>query len=186
MAYSLARAGFCDRQVFAALARRSMETCSEFTAHDAAALCWACSAAGVVERELFESLAAQIDQPSSNGSSSLCRLSPPLAAELAWGLAAAGAPAGPHVSVAFATLEDICLSNMEILETEDVAGFAWAFAVAGRKNASLFRAIAVYAERYAGRLRPGEIHILAWALGEAGQSAGARFRDKVLRVTGGS
>ncbi|CAE8732808.1 unnamed protein product [Polarella glacialis] len=133
IAWALARAGYRDPSLFQALAQRSAEVAPEFGAHDAAALCWALSAAGVADRHLFEQLATQLERPGGGGMSVLRRLNAPLAAELAWGLAAAGVR---QPSSAYATLEEICLS----------AGFAWAFATAGRSSPKVFQGLAAYAD----------------------------------------
>ncbi|CAE8619960.1 unnamed protein product, partial [Polarella glacialis] len=66
-------------------------------------------------------------------------------------------------------------SRLEDLETEDVAGFAWAFATAGRSSPKVFQGLAAYADRYAGRFRPEELHVLSWAFAEVGCSVGGRF-----------
>ncbi|CAJ1424661.1 unnamed protein product [Effrenium voratum] len=152
IAWALARADFRDAELFRAMARRAAAQLAEFSAHDAASFCWAFSVAEMAEeqRQLFEELAGQLDQRGA-----LRRLSCPLAAELAWALAAAKVEAPG----AFATLEELCVSNIEMLETEDVCGFAWAFA-SKTARPSTWRKLAEYAERYTGRLREHEVKVL--------------------------
>ncbi|OLQ04451.1 hypothetical protein AK812_SmicGene12457 [Symbiodinium microadriaticum] len=171
VAWAFARARHHDAGLYQLLARRSGEVLSEFTAHDAASFCWGFATAEMPHTQLFEQLAIHLNQPGERNASPLRRLSAPLAAELCWAFAAASI----QVPQAFATLAEVCMSNMEMLETEDVVGFAWAFATARLDNPTVFRAIADYAERFAGRFRHAELQVLAWALQSSGCSLGPCF-----------
>lgn len=157
-AFARARA-WEHRELFAQMHQRSLAVLQEFSAHDAAAFCWAFSVLGCADSHLFSELAKHLDSETRGGLSALRRLSPPLAAELAWALASARVEA-PTV---FSTLQELCVSQLESLETEDLCGFAWAFATCTGKPET-FDAIAKHAERYAGRLRPDEVKLLCWAL----------------------
>jgi len=159
ISYSCAKAGQVDAKLFAAVAQRALDTADEFGAHDAAAICWAFSAAGVPAVKLYEVLASKLV-----AGSQVVRLSPPLAAELAWGFAAAQV----HSPRLFELLEEVCISHIAELETEDAAGFAWAFATMRQPGPAVYTAIAAYAERFVGRFRPPELRMLSWALAEAG------------------
>ncbi|CAL1138431.1 unnamed protein product [Cladocopium goreaui] len=170
IAWAFAKAGAQHQQLFTQLRERAKLVLREFSAHDAAAFCWAFSALGCADSSLFTELALHLDSDGSHRATALRRLSPPLAAEFSWALASASVEA-PSV---FATLQELCVSNMEILETEDVCGFAWAFATQNG-TAVTFDAIARYAERYAGRLRPAEVNLLCWALNGRAQ-IGPRLR----------
>ncbi|CAL1138430.1 unnamed protein product [Cladocopium goreaui] len=164
IAWAFAKAGAQHQQLFTQLRERAKLVLREFSAHDAF------SALGCADSSLFTELALHLDSDGSHRATALRRLSPPLAAEFSWALASASVEA-PSV---FATLQELCVSNMEILETEDVCGFAWAFATQNG-TAVTFDAIARYAERYAGRLRPAEVNLLCWALNGRAQ-IGPRLR----------
>eukprot|EP00434_Breviolum_minutum_P029421 symbB.v1.2.026017.t1/scaffold2529.1/size77954/5 len=157
-AFARARA-WEHRELFVQMHQRSLAVLQEFSAHDAAAFCWAFSVLGCADSHLFSELAKHLDSETRGGLSALRRLSPPLAAEFAWALASARVEA-PTV---FGTLQELCVSQLESLETEDLCGFAWAFAACTGKPET-FDAIAKHAERYAGRLRPDEVKLLCWAL----------------------
>lgn len=162
ISWALARARHQDSGLFAEISRQALATVADFGPHDAAALCWAFSAAGEAAPALYETLAARLAE-----SGAARRLSPPLAAELAWAFAAARVN---HASL-FAELE---LSSAKVveLETEDVAGFAWAFATVGRHDVKMWTALLSYAERFATRFRAPELRLLAWAFQEAGGDRG--------------
>lgn len=177
IAYACGKAKYSDPKLFTAIAERAMVVAGEFGAHDTAAVCWAFSAAGVANPPLFETLAAKMLE---NGQ--LRKLSPPLAAELAWGFAAARSP----VPQLYTGLEELCLSSMQELETEDITQFAWAFAVMGRQNPRVFRSIAAYADRFVGRLRPTEVRILAWALDTVGALSSDALRRRLAAEGGPS
>ncbi|CAK9069355.1 unnamed protein product, partial [Durusdinium trenchii] len=151
----------------------------DFSAHDASAFCWAFSVLGCPDARLFEEMAHHLDQGGA-----LRRLSLPLAAELAW----AWAQARVEAPSAFQTLEELCVSNIESLETEDVCGFAWAFATADRAHAATregtFRALQSYAERYAGRFRPAEVRVLCWVL-DSRSLLGPRLRSRAEHLESG-
>merc|ERR1711924_323059 len=111
---------------------------------------------GEGQAPLFEALASLVVDADL-----LKHLSPPLAAELAWAFGAAGI----HHRGLFQQLEKLVVANINGLETEDVAGFAWAFSVLGLPSDSdAMVAISAYTSRFAGRLRPGERQMLDWAL----------------------
>merc|ERR1712216_1056699 len=122
ISWSCARARYVDRRLCTELTKRAMATTHEFGAHDISAFCWAFAVLGEADKPLFEALAARVIEADL-----LARLSPPLAAELAWGFAAAGVQHGKL----FKELENLCRAHINDLETEDVAGFAWAFSVMG-------------------------------------------------------
>lgn len=176
IAYACARAKYAEPRLFAAIGKRARDTVDDFGGHDAAALCWAFAAAGVADVPLYEALATKLV-----ASGAARRLSPPLAAELAWGFAAARV----HDTGLFAELEELCKSHIQDLETEDVAGFAWSFAAMGRRDPVVFAAISAYSERFAGRLRPGELRMLSWALASAHVGAGERFLAAVGAAASG-
>merc|ERR1719296_45990 len=154
-AWALAKGGYREPGLYREIGRLSCNCIGEFGPHDVAALCWGLSTAEAADRSLYEGLAQHLVQGNM-----VRRLGPPLAAELAWGFAAGGSCPAPL----FEELEHVCVSRIEELETEDVVGFAWSFAVAGRTEPVVWRAILRYAERFAGRLRESERRVLSWAL----------------------
>eukprot|EP00927_Polykrikos_kofoidii_P059451 TRINITY_DN54600_c0_g1_i1.p1 TRINITY_DN54600_c0_g1~~TRINITY_DN54600_c0_g1_i1.p1 ORF type:complete len:536 (+),score=92.35 TRINITY_DN54600_c0_g1_i1:162-1610(+) len=179
IAWSFGRAGQRDVRLFADIARRTRDSITDFVAHDVAAMCWGFAAAGVADAHvaLFNELGAHVV---STGM--LRRLSPPLAAELAWSFAAGGI----SNDVVFAELETLCVENAADLETEDVAGFAWSFATVGRREHRAVNCLAAYARRFAGRFRLSELRALTWAFPVLGAEDEAEILASRLRSIVGS
>merc|ERR1712232_132661 len=162
-----------DPKLFSDIAHKASATITEFSAHDVSALCWGLAVVGHVDAELFGALAARLDDAGL-----LRKLSPPLAAELVWAFTAAGVR---HERI-LAGAEDICVTHAQDLETEDVVGFAWAFATAGRTHARTVDVLAAYVRRFTGRFRPAELRVLAWALAELGAADEARTLEARLEI----
>merc|ERR1719223_1655839 len=180
ISWACALAKHHDRVLFADIVRRAVVTVEEFGGHDAAAFCWALATLGEPAPELFHRLATHLV-----AADHVQKLSTPLATELAWSFAAVQVR---HEQF-FRALEDLCAANLDNLETEDVAGFTWAFSVAGTGRPEAFAPIVVYVQRFAGRFRASELRIVSSALatvGAGGEELQAQLRDATVVPNSGN
>eukprot|EP00929_Paragymnodinium_shiwhaense_P028574 TRINITY_DN16540_c0_g1_i1.p1 TRINITY_DN16540_c0_g1~~TRINITY_DN16540_c0_g1_i1.p1 ORF type:complete len:442 (-),score=85.36 TRINITY_DN16540_c0_g1_i1:21-1346(-) len=159
IAWAVGKGRHQDAQLFRDMSQQAIRTMPEFTAHDAAALCWGYSAAGVRHERLFDALADHL-----LASKMIARLSLPLAAELAWAYAAAGV----RRADLFLELDRLCATGVDKFETEDVAGFLWAFATLGNRNLQSLDAFCEFSRRFEQRFRRSELKVISWALQELG------------------